>query len=97
MSLNFIGIIGLSKSYLPPPSILLENDNLHHSDMLDRIDTRTIVMTTFSLQPPDNHTPDYKVWRKRCGEIERAESDQQDGNVSRHIRTFLSWKDSDPG
>jgi len=66
------------------------------NDMLDRIDTQYIVMTAFSLPPPDNHIPDYKIWRKRCGEIEGTDSDQSDGSVSRYIRTFLSWKASDP-
>lgn len=63
--------------------------------MMDRIDTRDIVMAAFSLPPPPgNHTPEYKVWRKRCGEIENTDLDHTDGNVSRHIRTFLSWKAS---
>lgn len=67
------------------------------NDMLDRIDTRSIVTAAFSLpSPPGNHTPEHKIWRKRCGEIEGVDTDQPDGNVSRHIRTFLSWKSSDP-
>jgi len=65
--------------------------------MLDRINIRNIAMAAFSFpSPPDNHTPDYKVWRKRCGDIEYADSDEPDNNVCRHIRTFLSWKASCP-
>lgn len=64
--------------------------------MLDRIDTRDIVMAVFALPPPPgNHTPEYKVWRRRCGEIENTDSDHRDGGTSRYTRTFLSWKASD--
>ncbi|KAF9647973.1 S-adenosyl-L-methionine-dependent methyltransferase [Thelephora ganbajun] len=67
------------------------------NDMLDRMDIRNIVMAAFSVPPPPgNHTPEHKVWRKRCGEIEHADSDQLDDSVCRYIRTFLSWKASDP-